>query len=182
GLAAFPPVTSRVSQPPSPRTAARSSASSSGSSAGWTRGRVPAGPPATRTTTRGSEARGGPVRFTVPMTDHSTTTHVGSVPWMSQQCPSTAAPSSTGPDAGVPLHHGDPFGEQRAAADGVVVVDRSHRDVLTIGGAERLTWLDGFISQHVADLPNGSGGETLVLDPNGRVEHHAVLSDVDGTL
>src|SRR5699024_11611139 len=42
--------------------------------------------------------------------------------------------------------------------------------------------LDGFISQHVADLPNGSGGETLVLDPNGRVEHHAVLSDVDGTL
>src|SRR5699024_9400218 len=96
--------------------------------------------------------------------------------------PGAVDATEPGPDSGVPLHHGDPFGEQRAAADGVVVVDRSHRDVLTIGGAERLTWLDGFISQHVADLPNGSGGETLVLDPNGRVEHHAVLSDVDGTL
>lgn len=96
--------------------------------------------------------------------------------------PGAVDATEPGPDSGVPLHHGDPFGEQRAAADGVVVVDRSHRDVLTIGGAERLTWLDGFISQHVADLPDGSGGETLVLDPNGRVEHHAVLSDVDGTL
>ncbi|MDO8393423.1 MAG: folate-binding protein, partial [Dietzia sp.] len=39
-----------------------------------------------------------------------------------------------GPDAGVPFHYGDPFGEQRTATTSVVVVDRSHRDVLTIGG------------------------------------------------
>lgn len=87
-----------------------------------------------------------------------------------------------GPDSGVPLHHGDPFGEQRAAADGFVVVDRSHRDVLTIGGNERLTWLEGFVSQHVSELSDGAGAETLILDANGRVEHHAVLSDVDSTL
>lgn len=86
------------------------------------------------------------------------------------------------PDAGVPFHYGDPFGEQRAATTGVVVVDRSHRDVLTITGGERLTWLEGFVSQHVAELPDGSGGETLVLDANGRVEHHAVLSDVGSRL
>lgn len=86
------------------------------------------------------------------------------------------------PDAGVPLHYGDPLGEQRAAARGPVVVDRSHRDVLTIGGGERLSWLEGFVSQHVADLADGSGAETLILDANGRVEHHAVLSDSGGRL
>lgn len=86
------------------------------------------------------------------------------------------------PDAGVPFHYGDPFGEQRAATTGVVVVDRSHRDVLSITGAERLTWLEGFVSQHVAELADGSGGETLLLDANGRVEHHALLSDVEARL
>ena len=85
-------------------------------------------------------------------------------------------------DVGVPLHHGDPLGEQRAAAAGPVVVDRSHRDVLTIGGGERLTWLEGFVSQHVAGLADGAGAETLILDANGRVEHHAVLSDSAGHL
>ncbi|WP_291080301.1 folate-binding protein YgfZ [Dietzia sp. UBA5065] len=85
-------------------------------------------------------------------------------------------------DAGVPFHYGDPLGEQRAATSSVIVVDRSHRDVLTIRGGDRLTWLEGFVSQHVSELADGSGGETLILDANGRVEHHIVLSDVDGTL
>lgn len=86
------------------------------------------------------------------------------------------------PDRGVPLHHGDPLGEQRAAETGAIVVDRSHRDVLSISGAERLTWLEGFVSQHVADLPAHSGGETLVLDAQGRVEHHALLATSDDTV
>lgn len=96
--------------------------------------------------------------------------------------PGAVDASEPGPDSGVPLHHGDPFAEQRAATTGAVIVDRSHRDVLTIGGAERLTWLESFVSQHVSEVPDGSGAETLLLDANGRVQHHAVLSDVDGTL
>lgn len=96
--------------------------------------------------------------------------------------PGAVDASDADPDAGVPFHYGDPFGEQRAATAGVVVVDRSHRDVLTISGGERLTWLEGFVSQHVSELADGAGGETLVLDANGRVEHHAVLSDVDAQL
>lgn len=96
--------------------------------------------------------------------------------------PGAVDAADTSPDSGVPLHYGDPFGEQRAADTGAVVVDRSHRDVLTIGGAERLTWLEGFVSQHVSELGDGAGAETLVLDANGRVEHHAILGDVDGTL
>lgn len=96
--------------------------------------------------------------------------------------PGAVDEADTSPDVGVPFHYGDPFGEQRAADSGFVVVDRSHRDVLTIGGGERLTWLEGFVSQHVSEIPDGGGAETLILDANGRVEHHAVLADVAGTL
>lgn len=96
--------------------------------------------------------------------------------------PGAVDPTGPSPDSGVPYHYGDPFGEQRAADLGPVVVDRSHRDVLTIGGGERLTWLEGFVSQHVSEVPDGGGAETLVLDANGRVEHHAVLSDNESTL
>ena len=86
------------------------------------------------------------------------------------------------PDAGVAFHLGDPLGEQRAATRGPVVVDRSHRDVLEISGAERLTWLEGFVSQHVSELADGGAAETLVLDANGRVEHHSQLAESGGRL
>ncbi|WP_460699412.1 CAF17-like 4Fe-4S cluster assembly/insertion protein YgfZ [Nocardia thraciensis] len=86
------------------------------------------------------------------------------------------------PDAAVAWHYGDPFGEQRAAAQGAAVVDRSHRFVLTSTGAERLTWLHTISSQHVAELGDRRSAENLDLDLNGRVLHHFVLTDVDGTL
>lgn len=86
------------------------------------------------------------------------------------------------PDHGVPFHYGDPFGEQRAATSGPVVVDRSHRDTLVITGEERLTWLDGFVSQHVAGLEPGQATEMLVLDPNGRIEHHACVAETGDRL
>ncbi len=52
-----------------------------------------------------------------------------------------------------PWHFGDPLSEQRAAATGVIVVDRSDRSVIEIPGAERLSWLHTISSQHVAALP-----------------------------
>jgi folate-binding protein YgfZ len=85
------------------------------------------------------------------------------------------------PDAGVPWHYGDPFAEQRFAARSVAVVDRSNRDVIAIPGEDRLTWLHSLTSQHVLNLADGASTELLVLDIQGRVEHHAVLTDVDGT-
>lgn len=84
------------------------------------------------------------------------------------------------PDVGVAWHYGDPLREQRTAERGAAVVDLSHRYVLSIGGPERLTWLHTISSQHVADLPNGSSAENLSLDLNGRVEHHFVMTDLDG--
>lgn len=75
----------------------------------------------------------------------------------------------------MPWHFGDPFAEQRAAARGAAVVDRSHRQVFAVRGADRLSWLHLVISQHVSELPVGSGTEALVLDAQGRIEAHMVL-------
>jgi folate-binding protein YgfZ len=94
---------------------------------------------------------------------------------------SIAAPDDH-PEAGVPWHWGDPFAEQRTAARGVAVVDRSHRDFIAVSGAERLSWLHLVISQHVTGLAEGTGTEALVLDTHGRVEAHMVLAHLDGTV
>nr|WP_227985452.1 folate-binding protein [Nocardia spumae] len=86
------------------------------------------------------------------------------------------------PDAAVAWHYGDPFGEQRAAAQRAAIVDRSHRFVATVTGAERLSWLHTISSQHIAELGDGRSAENLDLDLNGRVQHHFVLTELDGTV
>jgi tRNA-modifying protein YgfZ len=85
-----------------------------------------------------------------------------------------------GPDAGAVWHYGDPLGEQRAAATDAVVIDRSHRGVLSIGGAERRSWLHTISSQHVAELADGASTENLSLDGQGRVEDHWIQTDLGG--
>ena len=75
-------------------------------------------------------------------------------------------------------HYGDPLGEQRAAERDAVVVDRSHRAVLTLTGAERLSWLHALCTQHVADLRDGTCTENLSLDGQGRVEDHWQQSEL----
>jgi tRNA-modifying protein YgfZ len=86
-------------------------------------------------------------------------------------------------DPAVPAHRGDPLAEQRAMARGAAVVDRSHRGVITVTGADRLGWLHLLLTQHVSELPAGTGTEALILDLNGRVLHHmgvAHCADVPG--
>ncbi|WP_200170885.1 YgfZ/GcvT domain-containing protein [Tomitella cavernea] len=85
-------------------------------------------------------------------------------------------------DDGVAWHFGDPFGEQRAAARGIAVVDRSHRPVIRLPGPERLTWLHSLTSQHLESLSPGDGAEDLVLDIAGRIQEHFVLTDMDDAL
>ncbi|HEX3548102.1 MAG TPA: folate-binding protein YgfZ [Mycobacterium sp.] len=89
------------------------------------------------------------------------------------------APDS-GPDAGAVWHYGDPFGEQRAAADEAVVVDRSHRAVITLTGNERRTWLHSISTQHVSELPDGALTQNLSLDGQGRVEDHWIQTELGG--
>jgi folate-binding protein YgfZ len=85
-----------------------------------------------------------------------------------------------GVDGGVAAHYGDPLREQRLAAAGQGVTDRSHREVVRIDGADRLSWLHSLTTQHLTDLAPGTPTEALVLSPHGHVEHHLVLVD-DGT-
>jgi folate-binding protein YgfZ len=85
-------------------------------------------------------------------------------------------------DGEVPAHRGDFLAEQRAMARSAAVVDRSHRGVLAVPGDDRLSWLHLLLTQHVSDLPDGAGTESLVLDANGRVLHHMLVAHVDATV
>ncbi|BBF99295.1 MULTISPECIES: CAF17-like 4Fe-4S cluster assembly/insertion protein YgfZ [Pseudonocardia] len=85
-------------------------------------------------------------------------------------------------DAAVPAHRGDPPAEQRAMARSAAVVDRSHRDVLAVTGEERLSWLHLLLTQHVSELPPGTGTEALVLDIQGRVLHHMGVAATEDTV
>ncbi|BBZ31704.1 glycine cleavage system protein T [Mycolicibacterium confluentis] len=77
-------------------------------------------------------------------------------------------------------HFGDPLGEQRAAAHEAVVIDRSHRGVLTLTGPERQSWLHTISSQDVAALPDGASTQNLSLDGQGRVEDHWIQTELGG--
>lgn len=85
-------------------------------------------------------------------------------------------------DAGIAWHYGDPVAEQRAADTGAALFDRSNRDLLTVTGDDRLTWLNTLTSQQLSDMADGSSSEALVLSPTGHVEHHAVLTHHQGTV
>ncbi|NUT50129.1 MAG: folate-binding protein YgfZ [Saccharothrix sp.] len=96
--------------------------------------------------------------------------------------PGAVAPFEGAPDQGVPWHFGDPFAEQRAAARAVAVFDRSNRAVLAVPGDDRLTWLHSLTSQHFTALGDGEGTEALILDVQGRVEHHVVVANTGGVV
>jgi folate-binding protein YgfZ len=81
------------------------------------------------------------------------------------------------PDAGVAAHYGAPYREQRLLVDRRAAVDLSHRPVLRVSGADRLSWLHSLTTQHLEHLEPGVPTETLVLSPHGHVEHQLALVD-----
>jgi folate-binding protein YgfZ len=80
-------------------------------------------------------------------------------------------------DAGVPSHYGSPNIEQRMLAAGEAIVDLSNRGVVSVAGPDRLSWLHSMTSADLTNFPAGASGETLFLDPNGRLEYAAGLID-----
>jgi tRNA-modifying protein YgfZ len=88
-----------------------------------------------------------------------------------------AVPVESGPDAGAPWHYGDPYAEEAALEEGRAVVDLSHRPVLRVRGADRLTWLHALTTQQLTDLAPHEWTQALVLSPQGHVEHHLTLVD-----
>lgn len=85
-----------------------------------------------------------------------------------------------GADAAVPWHYGDPLREQKHLLAGDAVVDVSHRDILSVTGADRLSWLHSLTTAHLERLPPGGSALALILDPHGHVEHEMRVTD-DGT-
>ena len=81
------------------------------------------------------------------------------------------------PDEGVAAHYGNPHVEQRDLEAGRGFVDLSHRGVLRIGGKDRLSLLHSLTTQHLSELAPHQAAETLLLDPNGRIEYALYLVD-----
>jgi tRNA-modifying protein YgfZ len=89
------------------------------------------------------------------------------------QSPLLARPGAVAadpPDAGVAAHYGDFYAEQHRFVDGGWV-DLSHHDVVRITGADRLDYLQAMSSQAFAGLEAGRHVETLILSPQGHIEH-----------
>ncbi|WP_031508112.1 YgfZ/GcvT domain-containing protein [Streptomyces megasporus] len=104
---------------------------------------------------------------------------------MSYKSPLLSLPGAVpaeGPDEGVAAHYGDLFREQRTLADGGGLVDLSHRGVVTVSGADRLSWLHLLLTQHVSELEPGRATEALILSPHGHVEHALYLVDDGSTV
>ena len=78
---------------------------------------------------------------------------------------------------GATPHFGDPSGEQWALEAGRALVRRPDLAVISVEGADRLTWLTSLASQIVTGLVPGASRELLILSPEGRVEHWAGASD-----
>ncbi|RBM17853.1 folate-binding protein YgfZ [Streptomyces sp. PT12] len=92
------------------------------------------------------------------------------------------AVAADAPDAGVAAHYGDLFKEQRALAAGEGFVDLSHREIVTVTGPDRLSWLHLLLTQHVSELAPGHATEALILSAKGHIEHALYLVDDGGTV
>jgi folate-binding Fe-S cluster repair protein YgfZ len=57
------------------------------------------------------------------------------------------------------------------------VVHDENSAVITVSGPDRLIWLNSLITQEVLGLTPGHTVESLLLNPQGRVEHSFFLTD-----
>jgi folate-binding protein YgfZ len=76
---------------------------------------------------------------------------------------------------------GDVFALQRAFLAGSAWLDASDRDLVTVTGPDRLTWLNSLVSQNLLDLTPGLTTESLILSPQGRIEHSFLVADDGAT-
>ena len=96
--------------------------------------------------------------------------------------PGAVASAPDDPDQAVPAHLGDPGREQAALAEGRAACALA-RDVLTVTGPDRLSWLTTLSSQVLTTLEPGDGGaETLLLDAQGHITHALAALDDGLTL
>ncbi len=72
---------------------------------------------------------------------------------------------------GVAWHYGNPLVEQRTAKTQGAVIDRSHRQVVSVTGPDAGAFLHSLLSQKLNDAPAGFSGQALNLDAQGHIQH-----------
>ena len=90
----------------------------------------------------------------------------------------SAHPEHSGPTRAA----GDFLRTQRDVALGRAVIADERSALITVTGPDRLTWLNSLITQDVLGLAPGHTVESLLLNPQGRVEHAFFLSDDSQTV
>ena len=87
----------------------------------------------------------------------------------------------SGPDLGAIWHFGEPNKEQKLLVAGNGWADLSHRGVISVSGADRLSWLHSLTTQNVENLNPGLWVSGLILDAQGHIVHQIYLVD-DGSV
>ena len=72
---------------------------------------------------------------------------------------------------------GDVLRHQRLLVSGQALVDCSDSELVIISGPDRLVWLNSLITQRVDDLLPGQTRESLILDPQGKIEFAFLIAD-----
>ena len=93
----------------------------------------------------------------------------------------TAVLVEQGPDAGAIWHFGEPYKEQRLLDEGSAWADLSHYEIVTVSGADRLTWLHSLTTQFLENLQPNRWIPVLILDPQGHIEHQFNMLDDGAT-
>ena len=74
-------------------------------------------------------------------------------------------------DQNVAWHYGDPLREQKYLTQFETSVDISNRGVIKIIGKDRKSFLHSLSSQHIEKLTEKESTVSLLLSPNGHIEH-----------
>ncbi len=77
----------------------------------------------------------------------------------------------------VKKHYGNPMIEQRSLFEGESVCLMDKAGIITVSGADRLTWLHSLLSQNLKNLNPGECTEALLLDPQGHIEQLIKIID-----
>src|SRR5262245_23072833 len=87
-------------------------------------------------------------------------------------------------DRGVvlPRRFGDPEVEYRALRESTAVVDLGFRTIVRAAGPDRVTFLQGMLSNDVATIAPGESRRALLLTVQGRVTADVRVAAVDDAL
>jgi folate-binding protein YgfZ len=77
----------------------------------------------------------------------------------------------------VKQHYGNPMIEQRSLFEGDSVCLMDPLGIISVSGADRLTWLHSLLSQNLKNLKPGESAEALLLDPQGHIEQQIKVID-----